>query len=115
MHEETLTACWAPTYVANSSSKAAHSGPVVSHPELPNLPVARAVWEPVPSLATSAECWLEAGGPHHTVLSAAIGVEELTDFAAMVGTELALIDAGTTHRAFRNELRWNAAAYKLGL
>ena len=88
---------------------------VVDHPELPNLPVARAVWEPQPSLATSAECWLEAGGPHHTVLSAAIGVEELTDFAAMVGTELALIDADTTHRAFRNELRWNAVAYKLGL
>ena len=37
------------------------------------------------------------------------------DFAAMVRTELALIDADTTHRAFRNELRWNAAAYKLGL
>ena len=88
---------------------------VVDHPALPNLPVARAVWEPEPSLATSAECWLEAGGPHHTVLSAAIGVEELTDFAAMVNTELALIDACTTHRAFRNELRWNAAAYKLGL
>ena len=88
---------------------------VVDHPALPNLPVARAVWEPEPSLATSAECWLEAGGPHHTVLSAAIGVEELTDFAAMVNTELALIDASTTHRAFRNELRWNAAAYKLGL
>jgi len=88
---------------------------VVDHPALPNLPVARAVWEPEPSLATSAECWLEAGGPHHTVLSAAVGVEELTDFAAMVRTELALIDADTTHRAFRNELRWNAAAYKLGL
>ncbi len=88
---------------------------VVDHPALPNLPVARAVWEPEPSLATSAECWLEAGGPHHTVLSAAIGVEELTDFAAMVNTELALIDVSTTHRAFRNELRWNAAAYKLGL
>ena len=47
---------------------------VVDHPELPNLPVARAVWEPEPSLATSAECWLEAGGPHHTVLSAATTV-----------------------------------------
>jgi L-arabinose isomerase len=93
----------------------ANTATVVDHPELPKLPVARAVWEPEPSLATSAECWLEAGGPHHTVLSEAIGVEELTDFAAMVGTELAVIDSGTTHRSFRNELRWNAAAYKLGL
>ncbi|HET9516669.1 MAG TPA: L-arabinose isomerase, partial [Actinoplanes sp.] len=36
---------------------------------LPRLPVARAVWKPAPDLATSAEAWLTAGGPHHTVLS----------------------------------------------
>jgi hypothetical protein len=41
--------------------------------------VARAVWEPRSSLATSAECWLEAGSPRHTLLSRAIGIEELTD------------------------------------
>ena len=40
---------------------------------LPNLPVARAVWKPAPSLSTSAECWLTAGGPHHTVLTQAVG------------------------------------------
>ena len=34
----------------------------------PKLPVARAVWEPKPDLATSAESWITAGGPHHTVL-----------------------------------------------
>ena len=34
--------------------------------ELPRLPVARAVWEPKPDLATAAEAWLLAGGPHHT-------------------------------------------------
>ena len=39
---------------------------------LPRLPVARAVWKPAPSLATSAESWLIAGGPHHTVLSTAV-------------------------------------------
>ncbi|MFC7491069.1 hypothetical protein ACFQW8_10450 [Knoellia sp. GCM10030254] len=37
--------------------------------DLPKLPVACAVWEPRPSLSTSAECWLLSGGPHHTVLS----------------------------------------------
>ena len=82
---------------------------------LPKLPVARAVWQPQPDLATSAECWLAAGGPHHTVLSAAVGTEELTDFAAMVGTELAVIDAATTPRQFANELRWNQAYHRLGL
>jgi L-arabinose isomerase len=82
---------------------------------LPRLPVARAVWEPHPDLAIAAECWLEAGGPHHTVLSTALGVEELTDFATMVGTELLVIDENTTHRAFSNELRWNQAYHRIGL
>jgi L-arabinose isomerase len=82
---------------------------------LPKLPVARAVWEPRPDLATSAECWLNAGGPHHTVLSTAVGTEELTDFAEMVGVELALIDQDTTRRGFANELRWNSAYHRLGL
>jgi L-arabinose isomerase len=82
---------------------------------LPRLPVARAVWEPHPNLATAAECWLEAGGPHHTVLSTALGVEELSDFATMVGTELLVIEENTTHRAFANELRWNQAYHRLGL
>ncbi|WP_042368110.1 L-arabinose isomerase [Streptacidiphilus neutrinimicus] len=80
---------------------------------LPALPVARAVWAPRPDLATSAEAWLTAGGPHHTVLSTAIGSEELHDFAEMTGTELALIDADTTVRRFTQELRWNQAYHRL--
>lgn len=80
---------------------------------LPNLPVACAVWEPRPSLATSAESWLMAGAPHHTVLSKAIGVEVLEDFAEMTGTELVTIDADTTTRSFQRELRWNAAYHRL--
>ena len=55
---------------------------------LPKLPVARAVWRPRPDLRTSAESWLTAGGPHHTVLSTAVDVEELDDLAEMTGTEL---------------------------
>jgi L-arabinose isomerase len=82
---------------------------------LPNLPVARAVWKPRPDLRTSTEAWLSAGGPHHTVLSTAIGTEELTDFAAMVRTELLVIDQDTTTRQFAKELRWNQAYYRLAL
>jgi L-arabinose isomerase len=80
---------------------------------LPNLPVACAVWEPRPSLATSAESWLMAGAPHHTVLSKALGVEVLEDFAEMTGVELVTIDADTTPRSFQRELRWNAAYHRL--
>jgi L-arabinose isomerase len=87
---------------------------VVEPPQdLPRLPVACAVWEPRPSLSTSAECWLQAGGPHHTVLSTAVGVEELDDFAEMVRTELVVIDEATTTRQLRQELRWNAAYHRL--
>ena len=81
--------------------------------DLPNLPVACAVWEPRPSLATSAESWLMAGAPHHTVLSTAVGMETLEDFADMVGTEMLVIDDDTTTRSFRRELRWNAAYHRL--
>jgi len=82
------------------------------HP-LPRLPVARAVWRPAPDLATSAEAWLTAGGPHHTVLSQAVGADELTDLAEMSGTELLYIDANTTASALAREARWNQAYYHL--
>ncbi|XVV15658.1 L-arabinose isomerase [Actinoplanes sp. CA-131856] len=80
---------------------------------LPKLPVARAVWKPAPDLSTSAEAWLTAGGPHHTVLSSAIGVEELTDLAEMLSCELLVIDPDTTIREFVKEVRWNQAYYRL--
>jgi L-arabinose isomerase len=80
---------------------------------LPRLPVARAVWKPRPNLTTSAESWLLAGGPHHTVLSTAVGREALTDFADMMGVELVLIDGQTDTRSFAQQLRWNNAYYRL--
>jgi L-arabinose isomerase len=80
---------------------------------LPRLPVARAVWKPRPNLTTSAESWLLAGGPHHTVLSTAVGRESLLDFADIVGVELVVIDGQTDTRSFAQQLRWNNAYYRL--
>jgi len=80
---------------------------------LPNLPVARAVWKPAPTLSTSAESWLTAGGPHHTVLTQAVGAETLRDFAHMAHTELVVIDGSTTTADFGDRLRWNQAYYRL--
>jgi L-arabinose isomerase len=77
--------------------------------ELTALPVASAVWEPEPDLPTSAECWLMAGGPHHTVLSTALDAATVDQFAELTRTELVLIDAESTPRTVRRELRWNAA------
>jgi L-arabinose isomerase len=80
---------------------------------LPRLPVARAVWRPRPDLATSAESWLMAGGPHHTVLSSAVGREALADFADMAGIELVMIDDRTDPRSLAMQLRWSNAYYRL--
>ena len=80
---------------------------------LPNLPVARALWEPKPDFATSAAAWLTAGAAHHTVLTTAVGVETFEDFAEMARTELLLIGEGTTLGQFKKEIRWNQAYYKL--
>jgi L-arabinose isomerase len=77
--------------------------------ELAALPVASAVWEPAPDLPTSAECWLMAGGPHHTVLSTALDASTVDQFAELTRTELVMIDADSTPSAVRRELRWNAA------
>jgi L-arabinose isomerase len=59
-------------------------------------------------------CWLAAGGPHHTVLSAAVGTEELRDFARIIGTELLIIDEDTNSWRFEKEIRWNEAYHDSG-
>jgi L-arabinose isomerase len=79
--------------------------------DLPQLPVARAVWRPKPNLATAAEAWLTAGGSHHTVYTTALGIEEISDFAELTGVELIAIDESTRVRDVRNELRWNEVSY----
>ena len=82
-------------------------------PDLPKLPVGRAVWRPAPDFATSAACWLAAGAAHHTVMTTAVGVEVFRDFAEIAGIELLEIDDATTVRGFTRELRWNQAYYRL--
>ena len=86
---------------------------LVAHPQLPNLPVARAVWEPRPDFATSAEAWLTAGGAHHTVLSTAAGIDAFEVFATIARTELLVIDEHTTRRSFADQVRWNNVYYRI--
>ncbi|WP_026925043.1 L-arabinose isomerase [Glycomyces arizonensis] len=81
--------------------------------DLPKLPVARAVWEPRPDLATSAESWLTAGGPHHTSFTQAFGREVMEDFAEIAGIELVTIGEGTTVGEFKQQLRWNQVYHHL--
>jgi len=81
---------------------------------LPKLPVARALWKPHPNLAVGAAAWIYAGGAHHTAFSQALRPEHLYDFSEMAGVEYVQIDESTELRAFKNELRWNDLAYRLG-
>jgi len=82
--------------------------------DLPNLPVARALWKPLPDLSTAAACWIHAGGAHHTGYSYCVTTEHLEAFADMADVELLVIDEDTKTRPFLDSIRWNDAAYRLG-
>ncbi|WP_046179464.1 L-arabinose isomerase [Domibacillus tundrae] len=85
---------------------------VESPKETPNLPVAKVLWKPQPSLKTATESWIYAGGAHHTVLSFAVSAEQLYDFAEMAGIECVIIDNDTKTSQLRNELKWGEAIWK---
>lgn len=79
---------------------------------LPKLPVARVLWKPLPDMVTGCSAWILAGGAHHTCYSQNLTAEGLQDFAEMAGIEFVLIGKQTSLYQFKNELRWNDAAYK---
>ena len=80
--------------------------------DLPNLPVARVLWKPYPDMKTGCAAWIYAGGAHHTAYSQNLTAEHLQDFADIAGIEFVRIGKDTRLDQFRNELRWNDAAYK---
>ena len=79
---------------------------------MPKLPVATAFWTPKPDLKTGAEAWILAGGAHHTAFSFDLTAEQMGDWAEAMGIEAVYIDKDTTIRQLKNELRWNALAYR---
>lgn len=80
---------------------------------LKNLPTARALWKPRPSLKVSAECWLRAGAAHHTCMTTTVGREAWEDFARIAGVELATIDEGTTPDRFEKDLELAEIKHRL--
>ena len=81
--------------------------------DLPNLPVARVLWDPQPNLDIAATSWILAGGAHHTVYTQALTTEFLEDFADIVGIELLVIDEKTNVRDFKDKMNANEAYYHL--
>lgn len=77
----------------------------------PNLPVAKVLWKPQPSLSTATEAWIYAGGAHHTVLSLAVTKEQLVDFADLMDLECILIDRHTDLDQFRMALKLSSKVW----
>lgn len=81
--------------------------------DMPKLPVARVIWQPMPTLKTSTEAWIYAGGAHHTCFSLALTGCELRDFAEIMGIEYLQIDKSTEINSFRKELLFSDVIWKL--
>ena len=80
---------------------------------MPNLPVARVMWRAMPDLRTGAECWILAGGAHHTVLTYDATPEMLKDWARIMDIEFVHITKDTTPASLEQELFLNDLAWKL--
>lgn len=85
----------------------------VVYPEqdLPKLPVARAMWKPLPDFETAAHSWILAGGAHHTGFSKVVTKEMMEDFAQIANIECLVIDEGTNIQDLNKELRLNEVYY----
>lgn len=86
---------------------------VAPEADLPNLPVARVLWDAKPNLEVAATSWILAGGAHHTVYTQALTTEFLEDFADIAGIELLVIDEKTSIREFKDKINANEAYYHI--
>lgn len=69
---------------------------LIKQPEpMPELPVARLMWQILPDFKTSAAAWIYAGGAHHAVVSTALTPEDIRLFAELTDTEIIVIDENT--------------------
>ena len=80
---------------------------------LPKLPVASALWKPMPNFEVGAGAWILAGGTHHSCFSYDITAEYWEDFAEIANIEMVHINKDTTITEFKKELRMNEVYYML--
>ena len=80
---------------------------------MPNLPVARVMWQAMPNLTDGVELWIAAGGAHHTVLSYDVTAQQMRDWARMLDIEFVHITKDTTLEGLEKELFLNDLAWKL--
>lgn len=80
---------------------------------LPMLPVASALWIPMPNLEIGAGAWILAGGTHHSCFSYDVTPEYWEDYAMIAGIEMLHINKDTTINKFLHEIRFNEVYYML--
>lgn len=80
---------------------------------LPKLPVASALWIPMPNFEVGAGAWIMAGGTHHSCFAYNVTPEYWEDYAEMAGIEMVHINKDTTMPEFKKELRYNEVYYSL--
>ena len=78
---------------------------------LPLLPVARALWKPLPNLDIAAHSWILSGASHHTCFTFDLEIDHIIDFAEMNNIELIVIDEKTNILDIKNQLKWNNLIY----
>ena len=71
------------------------------------------MWKAEPDLETGLECWVTAGGAHHTVLSYDVTAEQMKDWARIMEIEFVHITKDTTVDSLEKELFLNDIAWKL--
>ena len=83
--------------------------------DMPNLPVARVMWRAMPDLTTGLQCWIMAGGAHHTVLSYDVSAAQMRDWARMMKIEFVHITKDTVPEKLEEELFLKDLAWKLNI
>jgi len=79
---------------------------------MPKLPVARVMWKAEPNLEVGTECWILAGGAHHTVLSYDVDAEILRDWARIMGIEFVHINKNSTPEKLELDLKLSDMVWK---
>ena len=75
--------------------------------------VARVMWRALPDLQTGLECWIAAGGAHHTTLTHDVTAEQLRDWARIMEIEFVHIGKDTTVEGLEHDLFLSDLAWKL--
>lgn len=81
--------------------------------KMPKLPVASALWIPMPNFEIGAGAWITAGGTHHSCFSFDIDAAYWEDYAEMAGIEMVRIGKDTSMESFKRDLRINDVYYML--